>query len=79
MCNCNQKRANYSTKNLQGRQTQDAHHGMNQVKLLQQSPMEINGEITGRKYVFKKLNDINWVDKRDLVSMQQIKELQILF
>lgn len=78
MCNCNQKRTALNA-NMRAKASQDAHHGMNQVKLIQQNPLEINGEITGRKYVFQNMNDINWVDKRDLVAMQQMKELQILF
>jgi hypothetical protein len=75
MCNCNQKRASYSSG--VGNQN-DAPLGMIQVKLVQGGLFTITGDITGRVYVFKKMNDITWVDKRDLMYMEQVKELQIL-
>lgn len=78
MCNCNQKRTAFNAKNLQGNANQDAHQGMNQMKLVQQGPMEINGDITGRKYIFKKKDDINWVDKRDVINMREIKGLMMI-
>lgn len=80
MCNCNQKRATLSAGNSRkNRAEYDAHNGMNQVQLIQKNPLEINGDITGRKYVFKNTNDIVWVDKRDAMSMKKNKGLQIFF
>jgi hypothetical protein len=51
---------------------------MRQVKLVQKGLFTITGDITGRVYVFKKINDINWVDKRDVVYMEKVEELQLL-
>lgn len=73
MCNCNQKRASYSS----GPQA-EASAGMRQVKLVQKGLFTITGDVTGRVYVFKKINDIVWVDKRDLVYMEEVEELQLL-
>ena len=72
MCNCNQKRAFYSTGNDQSQK------GMVKVKLVQNNALELNGAITGRMYIFRNLNDINWVDKRDAINMKEINGLQII-
>jgi hypothetical protein len=53
--------------------------GMVKVKLIQNNPLLLNGNITGRIYVFKEINDINWVDRRDVMSMKETTGLQIFF
>lgn len=73
MCNCNQKRAMYSSQNPQSQR------GMVKVLLKENKPMVINGDITGRMYVFRKINDINWVDKRDIVGIRETTSLQISY
>jgi len=73
MCNCNQKRAMYSSEIAQ------LQKGMVKVKLIQNNPLLLNGNITGRIYVFKEINDINWVDRRDVMSMKETTGLQIFF
>jgi hypothetical protein len=40
--------------------------------------MVLNGDITGRMYIFRELNDVIWVDNRDAAGMKGIKELQII-
>jgi hypothetical protein len=73
MCNCNQKRAMYSSGNSHSQ------NGMAKVKLIQTEPIVLNGNITGRMYRFRNINDINWVDRRDLMSMKETTGLQIFF
>ena len=73
MCNCNQKRAAYSA----GRDP--SQKGMVKVVLTDDKPQVLNGNITGRMYVFRNINDINWVDKRDVISMKGIKGMQIVY
>jgi hypothetical protein len=71
MCNCNQKRAMYSSGNNQSPK------GSVKVMLTENTPLEINGNITGRLYVFTHINDTRWVDKRDAMEMKEINGLQI--
>lgn len=52
--------------------------GMVKVKLTENKPLVLNGDITGRTYIFRNLNDIHWVDKRDVMSMKNISGLQIV-
>ena len=73
MCNCIQQRALYSTEINQSQKE------LVKVKLIQNNPLVLNGNITGRDYVFKKINDINWVDKRDVISMKETTGLQVFF
>ncbi len=73
MCNCNQKRAIYSSESNQSQK------GMVKVILKENTPTVLNGDITGRIYVFRKINDLNWVDKRDVMSMNEINGLQIFY
>ncbi len=73
MCNCNQKRAIYSSEKSQ------LQKGMVKVKLTENTPMALNGNITGRMYVFRNMNDINWVDKRDAMDMKGINGLQVFY
>lgn len=73
MCNCNQKRASYSFENDQSQK------GMVKVILIDDRPQVVNGNVTGRRYVFRKYNDVNWVDKRDAISMKEIKGLQVTY
>jgi hypothetical protein len=72
MCNCNQQRAAYTSQN------NPAQKGMVKVTLIENKPLVLNGDITGRMYVFRNINDVNWVDRRDAISMRKIKEIQIL-
>jgi hypothetical protein len=71
MCNCNQKRATYSSGNTQSQR------GMVQAKLIENKPFVLYGDITGRMYVLNNINDTIWVDRRDAMSMKEIKELQV--
>lgn len=73
MCNCNQQRASYSSGN------DNAQTGMVKVKLIEDSAIVLNGDVTGRMYIFRNINDTNWVDKRDAVSMKGMKGLQIFY
>jgi len=73
MCNCNKKRAAYVSGNDQSRK------GMVKVVLIKNKPLVLNGNVTGRMYIFRNLNDINWVDKRDAMDMEVIKDLQIVY
>jgi hypothetical protein len=72
MCNCNQQRENYSSEN-----NGQSQKGMVKVQLMENTPMVLNGDITGRMYVFRNINDINWVDKRDAISMNEVSSLQV--
>jgi hypothetical protein len=45
--------------------------------LVENTPVSINGNYTGRTYRFKNINDINWVDKRDIPGVKDILGLQI--
>ena len=72
MCNCNQQRAMYSQANNQ------TPKGMVKVKLTENKSLVLNGDITGRTYIFRNINDINWVDKRDAMSLTAINGLQII-
>ncbi len=72
MCNCNQKRTLYSQEHNANNK------GMVKVKRIENSPLVINGDITGRAYVFRGLNEINWVDKRDALSMFEKDGLQLV-
>ncbi len=74
MCNCNQQRAAYTTQ----RQVQPQ-NGLVKVKLTGNSPILVNGTITGRTYTFRKINDLNWVDRRDVISMSEIAGLQVFY
>lgn len=71
MCNCNQKRAMYSQA------SNPNFKGLVKVKLTENNPLVLNGDVTGRTYIFRNLNDINWVDNRDVISMKGINGLQI--
>jgi hypothetical protein len=73
MCNCNKKRAAYTAGNDQSRK------GMVKVVLIENKPQVLNGNVTGRMYVFRSLNDLNWVDKRDVIGMEEVKGLQVVY
>ncbi len=72
MC-CNQNRVRYTNEN------KHAQKGMIKVILVGNTPIAIHGDISGRTYKFRKIKDSNWVDARDVVSMKEIKGLQILY
>ena len=72
MCNCNEQRSMYSAVNDQ------IPKGMVKVKLIQNEPVVLNGDITGRTYIFREINDINWVDKRDAMSLTKFQGLQVI-
>jgi DNA/RNA endonuclease YhcR with UshA esterase domain len=74
MCNCNQKRAALHTTSVD----RNAVHGMRQVRLVQQEPLTLTGDVTGRVYEFREKNDINWVDKKDLVLMEKLQGVQVI-
>jgi hypothetical protein len=71
MCNCNQQRALYAANNTGPK-------GTVKVISIAEASTVINGDITGRMYVFRNKNDFNWVDKRDAISMKENKSLQVL-
>ena len=72
MCNCNQKRNNYQQK------FNSAKKGMVRVKLTQDLPTVMNGDITGRMYIFKNNSEPIWMDKRDSISLYNKSEFLIL-
>lgn len=72
MCNCNSKRTSYLTHPAPNKR------GMVKIILIENPPRVLNGEITGRTYIFSKLQEILWVDKRDSYQMQAVPGLQIL-
>jgi hypothetical protein len=72
MCNCNQKRTQYAS------QSNATPKGMVKVKLITNNPMVLTGDVTGRMYAFRTLDDINWVDRRDALGMKDVEGLQIL-
>lgn len=51
--------------------TNKASQGMVKVKLIKDNPIVLNGDITGRTYIFRVINDINWVDKRDAMNLKE--------
>ena len=71
MCNCNQKRAMYSSEGTLSRR------GMVKAMLTQKEPIVLNGNVTGRMYVFRNIRDVNWVDRRDALSMRGVIGLQL--
>ncbi len=73
MCNCNQQRASYSTQHAPPQK------GVVKVILTENKPIVINGNITGRTYAFRKINDQHWVDSRDMLSMNGIAGLQVFY
>jgi hypothetical protein len=73
MCNCNQQRAMYTSENKQ------LQKGTVKVMLVNNTPMVLNGDVTGRMYIFRNINDVNWVDRRDAISMKGINGLQIFY
>lgn len=72
MCNCNQQRIQYNAYENQNPK------GMVKVKLITKNSLLVNGDLTGRSYIFRKINDINWVDKRDAMGFAKIKDLQLI-
>lgn len=74
MCNCcNQKRAAYSSENSNSKK------GMVKVILKENSPLIVNGNVTGRMYIFNKINDVNWIDNRDILSLTENNKLHIVY
>lgn len=71
MCNCNQQRAQYSAD------TTTVKRGMVKVQLVRDEPLSLNGDITGRMYIFRNRDDINWVDKRDAMRMKENNNLVV--
>lgn len=74
MCNCNQQRAAYTAQHQSQPQK-----GMVKVKLTGNKPVVINGNFTGRTYTFRKTNDMNLVDNRDMISMKEMEGLQVMY
>lgn len=71
MCNCNQQRMQYSSA---GSVQQN---GMIRVQLLAETPLSINGNVTGRMYIFRNKGDFLWVDKRDAPYMKEVAGLDV--
>ena len=71
MCNCNKQRAAYSSANRQ------VPKGMVKVQLIKNKPVAMNGNITGRMYIFRTAHEVQWVDKRDALQMMEKEELQV--
>lgn len=72
MCNCNQK-VSYSSPN-QAKQA-----GAVLVKLIGKDSIVMNGSITGRMYIFRNINDTNWVDKRDALALEKVDGLMVVY
>lgn len=72
MCNCNQKRVEYSSEKS------PLQKGMVKVMLTENAPRVLNGDFTGRMYVFRNQNDFNWVDKRDAIGMKHMQGVQVM-
>ena len=53
--------------------------GMVKVKLIQNTSFVFNGNITGRMYVFQKIGDLLWIDKKDAVNLSDSKVLQVIY
>ena len=45
--------------------------------LIRKKPMVLNGDVTGRMYVFRNFNDTAWVDRRDAATMAELDGLRI--
>src|SRR5689334_24960892 len=73
MCNCSKSTITYSTTEDNRRK------GSVKVKLTGEKPLVLNGSITGRMYIFRNMNDINWVDRRDALEMKDHSSLTILY
>jgi hypothetical protein len=72
MCNCNQTRASYAAPN------NSAHKALVAVKRTQNNPLVLQGKFTGRLYKFRNINDVCWVDQRDVGVLQGVQGLQIV-
>ncbi|MCX6316753.1 MAG: hypothetical protein NTW29_05655 [Bacteroidetes bacterium] len=51
--------------------------GMIPVRLLTETPLSLNGNITGRMYIFRNNGDTIWVDKRDAPYMKELPALEV--
>jgi hypothetical protein len=51
---------------------------MVKVMLTENAPRVLNGDFTGRMYVFRNQNDFNWVDKRDAIGMKHMQGVQVM-
>ena len=69
MCNCGQKRMTLK-KNPEA-----VYKNSLKVILTDSKSVVINGNITGRTYIFKDKGDINYMDKRDFIEIKNIKNL----
>ncbi|HNO70685.1 MAG TPA: hypothetical protein PKO16_02815 [Bacteroidia bacterium] len=72
MCNCNNKRTDYSLRK------EENGKGMVKVKLTDSKTQVVNGDVTGRTYIFNQKDSIQWVDMRDAAGLKGIKNLKIL-
>jgi hypothetical protein len=48
------------------------------VKLTDSKTQVVNGDVTGRTYIFNQKDSIQWVDMRDAAGLKGIKNLKIL-
>ena len=71
MCNCNQNRA------VIAKESEHSPRSIVKVMLVENTPLAVTGNYTGRTYRFKNINDVIWVDRRDIPSVNDRKGLQI--
>ena len=73
MCNCNQTQTAFRSADDPFRK------GMVKVTLIEDKPMALNGNFTGRLYLFRNMHDFNWVDTRDASDMKGIEGLSVVY
>lgn len=74
MCNCNQKRMQFSSNGNKSNPQQ----GMGQVRLTSHRSLTLQGDVTERSYHFKTKGEIQWVDRTDLHYMRGVPGIEIL-
>jgi hypothetical protein len=72
MCNCGQKRSSLKSN------IDPAYRNTIKVRLIVNRPLVLNGNITGRTYIFKSKGDINWIDKKDFDVIKDYKSLVVV-
>jgi len=71
MCNCNENRRVITHA------TQRNNRGKVKVTYLLKAPLKYAGDYTGRTYVFKTKNSVQWVDERDAKYFQDNPSFEI--
>lgn len=77
MCNCNQKRQQFSSGQKRV-QPNTSSMGMGQVRLTQDEPLLLYGDVTGKEYAFQQKNQILWVDKSDINYLKHREGIEVL-